>query len=151
MSEAGDVPPVREDGPIVPRLARPSVDLRVDDVQSAVRDSERERAVVFDIDDVSIAYGARPAITNVSMQIRQHHVTAFIGPSGCGKTTLLRALNRMNDLIPSASMTGQIRYHGFDLNDGSVDPVEVRRRIGMVFQRPNPFHKSIYENVAFGP
>ena len=151
MSEAGDIPPVRENEPIVPRLAVPGQGARVDDVQSASRGQDSERAVVFDIDDVSIAYGGRPAITNVSMQIAQHQVTAFIGPSGCGKTTLLRSLNRMNDLIPSAGMDGHVRYHGFDLYDGSVDPVEVRRRIGMVFQRPNPFHKSIYENVAFGP
>ncbi len=145
------MPPVREDGPIVPRLTGAGPDPRIDDVQSAAREQQPERAVVFDIEDVSIGYGGRPAITDVSMRIAQHQVTAFIGPSGCGKTTLLRSLNRMNDLIPSAGMSGQIRYHGFDLHDGSVDPVEVRRRIGMVFQRPNPFHKSIYENVAFGP
>jgi phosphate transport system ATP-binding protein len=84
------------------------------------------------------------------MKIHKSLVTAFIGPSGCGKTTLLRSLNRMNDLIPGAEVTGKITYHGHDLNASGVDPVEVRRRIGMVFQRPNPFPKSIYDNVAFG-
>jgi phosphate transport system ATP-binding protein len=106
--------------------------------------------LVFDIDNVTISYGGRPAIAGVNMAIEKNQVTAFIGPSGCGKTTLLRSLNRMNDLIPSASLDGTIRYHGYDLSSSSIDPVEVRRRIGMVFQRPNPFHKSIFDNVAFG-
>jgi phosphate transport system ATP-binding protein len=106
--------------------------------------------LVFDLDNVTISYGGRPAIGGVNMAIAKNQVTAFIGPSGCGKTTLLRALNRMNDLIPSASLDGVIRYHGYDLSSNTIDPVEVRRRIGMVFQRPNPFHKSIFDNVAFG-
>jgi phosphate transport system ATP-binding protein len=111
---------------------------------------EEGRPVVLDVEDVSVAYGGNPAIKGVNLRMHQNLVTAFIGPSGCGKTTLLRSLNRMNDLIPSASVTGQIRYHGEDLNASGVDPVEVRRRIGMVFQRPNPFPKSIFDNVAFG-
>ena len=92
----------------------------------------------------------KDAITDVNMQIHKNLVTAFIGPSGCGKTTLLRSFNRMNDLIKGALVTGKISYHGHDLNATDVDAVEVRRRIGMVFQRPNPFPKSIYDNVAYG-
>jgi phosphate transport system ATP-binding protein len=106
--------------------------------------------VVLEADGVSVAYNGVVAVRDVNMQMHRNLVTAFIGPSGCGKTTLLRSLNRLNDLIPSASVTGQIRYHGHDLNAAGVDPVEVRRRIGMVFQRPNPFPKSIFDNVAFG-
>jgi phosphate transport system ATP-binding protein len=111
---------------------------------------EEGHPVVLDVEDVSVAYGGNVAIKGVNMRMHSNLVTAFIGPSGCGKTTLLRSLNRMNDLIPSASVTGQIRYHGEDLNTSGVDAVEVRRRIGMVFQRPNPFPKSIFDNVAFG-
>jgi len=108
------------------------------------------RDVVFNLDGVSVMYGAKPAIVDVNLDVHNHLVTALIGPSGCGKTTLLRSLNRMNDLIPSASVTGRIDYHGQDLYGADVDAVEVRRRIGMVFQRPNPFPKSIYDNVAYG-
>ncbi len=106
---------------------------------------------VLRTNDVHVFYDGVPAIKNVSMDIQRNRITALIGPSGCGKSTLLRTFNRMNDLIPSASMTGEVLYHGQDLYDPSVDPVEVRKRIGMVFQKPNPFPKSIYDNVAFGP
>jgi phosphate transport system ATP-binding protein len=105
---------------------------------------------VFDIRDLTARYAGRPAVKDVSMEIYGNLVTAIIGPSGCGKSTFIRCLNRMNDLIPSFSMDGAIEYHGQDISSASVDPVAVRRRIGMVFQRPNPFPKSIYENVAFG-
>ncbi len=108
-------------------------------------------ATVFDVDDVSVYYGAFRAVRDVSMQVRQHQITAFIGPSGCGKSTMLRCFNRMNDLIDTARVEGRITYHGVDLYDPAVNPVEVRRRIGMVFQKPNPFPKSIYDNVAYGP
>ncbi|MGZ4793768.1 MAG: phosphate ABC transporter ATP-binding protein, partial [Ilumatobacteraceae bacterium] len=111
---------------------------------------QESKPVVFGIEDVAVSYSGAVAIRDVDLQIHKGLVTAFIGPSGCGKTTLLRSLNRMNDLIPGAVVTGTIRYHGHDLNGSGVDPVEVRRRIGMVFQRPNPFPKSIYDNVAFG-
>ncbi len=107
--------------------------------------------VVFDMDDVGVSYGGFTALRGVSLEIHRNRITALIGPSGCGKTTLLRCLNRMNDLVPSARIHGSIRYYGADLYDRRVDPVEVRRRIGMVFQRPNPFPKSIFDNVAFGP
>ena len=106
---------------------------------------------VFSLEDVSIKYGDFRAVSHVNMEISKNQVTAFIGPSGCGKSTLLRAFNRMNDLILTSSVTGTITYHGKNIYDHDVDPVEVRRRIGMVFQQPNPFPKSIYENVAFGP
>jgi phosphate transport system ATP-binding protein len=105
---------------------------------------------VFDIQHLTASYAGRPAVKDVSMEVYRNLVTAIIGPSGCGKSTFIRCLNRMNDLIPSFSMTGAIRYHGQDLGSANVDPVAVRRRIGMVFQRPNPFPKSIYDNVAFG-
>src|SRR5690606_40055534 len=95
--------------------------------------------------------GNSAAIRNVSIRIPERRVVAFIGPSGCGKSTLLRCFNRMNDLVPGARVEGAVRYRGADLYAPGVDPVEVRRRIGMVFQKPNPFPKSIYENVAFGP
>ncbi|NIP79122.1 MAG: ATP-binding cassette domain-containing protein, partial [Gemmatimonadetes bacterium] len=88
---------------------------------------------------------------DITLTIPRNRVVAFIGPSGCGKSTLLRCFNRMNDLIPSARVTGEVSYHGTNLYGEDVDPVEVRRRIGMVFQKPNPFPKSIYDNVAFGP
>jgi phosphate transport system ATP-binding protein len=103
------------------------------------------------VNDVSFYYGAFRAVRNVSMTIFRNQITALIGPSGCGKTTFIRCFNRMNDLVESARLEGRILYHGVDLYDRDVDPVEVRRRIGMVFQKPNPFPKSIYDNIAFGP
>jgi phosphate transport system ATP-binding protein len=106
--------------------------------------------VVFDIDGLSVSYGKAPAVKDVSLKIFQNAITALIGPSGCGKSTVLRCLNRMNDLVPNASVEGKVHYHGIDLYGPDVDPIEVRRRIGMVFQRPNPFPKSIYDNVAYG-
>ena len=106
---------------------------------------------VFDVREVSVSYGAFRAIRDVTMPIGRNEITALIGPSGCGKTTFLRCLNRMNDLIEDARVDGTVLYHGVDLYDELVDAVEVRRRIGMVFQKPNPFPKSIYDNVAFGP
>jgi phosphate transport system ATP-binding protein len=109
------------------------------------------RDVLFDVADLNVKYSGVPALKNVSLEIYRNHVTAFIGPSGCGKSTFIRCFNRMNDLIPTASVDGRILYHGADLYGKDVDPVEVRKRIGMVFQKPNPFPKSIYDNIAFGP
>ncbi|MGI8675043.1 MAG: phosphate ABC transporter ATP-binding protein PstB [Thermoleophilaceae bacterium] len=106
---------------------------------------------VFDLQSVSVLYGSSVAVEDVSLGIPPGEITALIGPSGCGKSTLLRSLNRMNDLVPSASVKGKVLYHGADLYGPGVDSVEVRKRIGMVFQKPNPFPKSIYDNVAFGP
>ncbi|WBL37523.1 phosphate ABC transporter ATP-binding protein PstB [Tepidiforma flava] len=102
------------------------------------------------IENLSLWYGPKQALTNVSMKIPARKVTALIGPSGCGKSTLLRCINRMNDLIPTVRIQGSLYYHGVNLYGPDIDPVEVRRRIGMVFQKPNPFPKSIYDNVAFG-
>src|SRR5262245_22308216 len=107
--------------------------------------------IVFEVDDLSVYYGQFRAVRDVNLDIRQHEITAFIGPSGCGKTTVLRCFNRMNDLVEGARVEGKINYHGVDLYDPRDDAVEVRRRIGMVFQKPNPFPKSIYDNIAFGP
>ncbi len=106
---------------------------------------------VFDISDLHVYYGRYRAVRDVNLKVDSNRITAFIGPSGCGKTTVLRCLNRMNDLVASARIEGIIRYRGLDLYAPEVDAVEVRRRIGMVFQKPNPFPKSIFDNVAFGP
>ena len=111
---------------------------------------EEQREPVLRLDNVTVSYSGAPAVCDVTMDVFKKQVTAFIGPSGCGKTTLLRSLNRMNDLITGATVAGTITYHGHDLYGSAVDAVEVRRRIGMVFQRPNPFPKSIFDNVAFG-
>jgi phosphate transport system ATP-binding protein len=119
------------------------------DVTQGLRPEQRE--VVFDVSDLSVYYAAFRAVRDVNIQVNRHEITAFIGPSGCGKTTVLRCFNRMNDLIETARIEGKVQYHGVDLYDREVNPVEVRRRIGMVFQKPNPFPKSIYDNVAYGP
>ncbi len=116
------------------------------------RDTDDDaREVILDVRDLSVYYGGFRAVRNVTVPIRQNEITALIGPSGCGKTTVLRCLNRMNDLVETARIEGTILYHGVDLYDPQVDAVEVRRHIGMVFQKPNPFPKTIYENIAFGP
>jgi phosphate transport system ATP-binding protein len=115
------------------------------------RATEAEPEIVFDVHDLSVYYGDFQAVRDVTLPIYRNQITALIGPSGCGKTTFIRCLNRMNDLIEGARVEGTLLYHGVDLYDPEVDPVEVRRRIGMVFQKPNPFPKSIYENIAFGP
>jgi phosphate transport system ATP-binding protein len=106
---------------------------------------------VFELSDVSVYYGDYEAVRGVTLTVARNQITALIGPSGCGKSTVLRALNRMNDLIPGARANGRITYHGQDLYAKEVDPIEVRRRIGMVFQKPNPFPKSIFDNIAYGP
>ena len=126
------------------------------EIHTTVRASGRgeaglSREEVFSLRDVTVSYAEKPAVADVSMDVYRNQITALIGPSGCGKSTLIRAFNRMNDLIPSASVKGEVLYHGVNLYGPNVDPVEVRKRIGMVFQKPNPFPKSIKENVAFGP
>ncbi|HVC87986.1 MAG TPA: phosphate ABC transporter ATP-binding protein PstB [Gaiellaceae bacterium] len=105
---------------------------------------------VFEIDGLTVSYGRATAVKDVDLKIYKNAITALIGPSGCGKSTVLRCLNRMNDLVSIAKVEGSVLYHGIDLYGKDVDPIEVRRRIGMVFQRPNPFPKSIYDNVAYG-
>ena len=109
------------------------------------------REIVFRAREMSVYYGTFRAVRNVELDVRKSEITAFIGPSGCGKSTVLRCFNRMNDLIDGARMEGSLTYHGVDLYAKEVDPVEVRRRVGMVFQKPNPFPKTIYDNIAFGP
>jgi phosphate transport system ATP-binding protein len=110
-----------------------------------------KREVIFGLEGVGVHYGEHPAVADITLDIYKNNITALIGPSGCGKSTLIRCLNRMNDLIPNAAVSGHIRYHDQDLYGPGIDPVEVRKRIGMVFQKPNPFPKSIFDNVAFGP
>jgi phosphate transport system ATP-binding protein len=112
---------------------------------------DRGGEVVFDVRDLTVSYSGSAALRDATLEIRKNFVTAFIGPSGCGKSTFIRVFNRMNDLIDGARVEGTVLYHGRDLYGSGVDPVEVRRRIGMVFQKPNPFPKSIYDNIAFGP
>ena len=109
-----------------------------------------QEETILRLDSLNVFYGNFHAVSDVDLDIQKNRITAFIGPSGCGKSTVLRCINRMNDLVPSARVEGQVLYHGQNLNARNVDPVEVRRRIGMVFQRPNPFPKSIFENVAWG-
>jgi phosphate transport system ATP-binding protein len=129
-------------------MVNEGVTVRID-VPSEELSTVREEPV-FRLQDAAVSYGDVPAVRGVDLAVPANQITAIIGPSGCGKSTLIRTLNRMNDLIPSVRVTGQVLYHSQDLYEPRVDPVEVRRRIGMVFQKPNPFPKSIYENVAFG-
>jgi phosphate transport system ATP-binding protein len=130
------------------RVVRPrvGVELKATDVS----DNDTARDSVIEVRDLSIYYGTFRAVRQVSLDVQRHRITAIIGPSGCGKTTLLRALNRMNELVPSARAEGQVLFDGADIYAPQVDPVEVRRRVGMVFQKPNPFPKTIHENVAWG-
>ena len=138
MEEQQDV---QQDQEVLPKLAVPD---------TAPRDAFTGTAI-FDVQNTSIYYGSFRAVTDVSLTVYEHEITAFIGPSGCGKTTVLRSLNRMNDLIVGARVEGDIKYRGVPLYGRDVSPIAVRRRIGMVFQKANPFPKSIYDNIAYGP
>ena len=131
-----------------------TIPIDVRPVQIAQREAtplSAQREVVFDIQDLAVKYGSAAAISRVELDVYRDLITAVIGPSGCGKSTFIRCLNRLNDLVPGAKIEGKVLYRGLDLYGDDVDPVEVRRRIGMVFQKPNPFPKSIYDNVAWGP
>jgi phosphate transport system ATP-binding protein len=141
------VEPPHSDAPAVGEPARVAPAALV---AQATRPAPVHRDTVFDVQGLSVFYGKALAVSDVSLEIYQNAITALIGPSGCGKSTFLRCLNRMNDLVASARIDGNLLYHGTDLYGAGVDPIEVRRRIGMVFQRPNPFPKSIYDNVAYG-
>jgi phosphate transport system ATP-binding protein len=149
-------PPVTTDPP---RRVRPRIQLRTPAAQvvAGPRPTRTDgqppapRDAVFSVRDLAVSYGGKVALGGVSLEIHRNLVTAVIGPSGCGKTTFLRSLNRMSDSIPGLQIDGQILYHGHDLHGPGVDRVEVRRRIGMVFQKPNPFAKSIYDNIAWAP
>ncbi len=137
----------RPDRPSTTHSAPPQVHVG----SSTLRDVPDAPVPVIECEHVDIHYGAFLAVQDICMVFGKNEITALIGPSGCGKSTVLRCLNRMNDLIPGARVTGSIRYRGQDIYARDVDPIEVRRRIGMVFQKPNPFPKSIYDNVAYGP
>ena len=131
-----------------------STDVAAIDIAASLRQEVApvaKREVVFAIDDLSVSYGSNLAVNGVTLDVYKNLITAVIGPSGCGKSTFIRCLNRMNDLVPNVKVGGEILYHGEDLYGSQADPVEVRRRIGMVFQKPNPFPKSIYDNVSFAP
>ena len=142
---------------IRPEAARQTREAAAERAAIAVRPEFRSGAEagfkekVFELKGIEVLYGGVSAVKGISMDIGHNEVTALIGPSGCGKSTLLRCLNRMNDLIPNAEVEGELLYHGEDLYGPKVDPVQVRKLIGMVFQKPNPFPKSIYDNIAFGP
>jgi phosphate transport system ATP-binding protein len=131
--------------------SRPEVPIGLTVAAESPVELPEERAPIFELQGLNVYYGAFRAVKDVDMTIRQNRITALIGPSGCGKSTVLRCFNRMNDLIETARVEGKVHYHGVDLYGEKVDPVEVRRRIGMVFQKPNPFPKSIYENIVYGP
>jgi phosphate transport system ATP-binding protein len=120
-------------------------------IEGIPKQERMPREAIFGLNDVMVSYNKKPAVRGVTFDIGKNEITALIGPSGCGKSTLIRCLNRMNDLIPGATVEGEVLYHGQNLYGPQVDAVEVRKRIGMVFQKPNPFPKSIYDNVAFGP
>ncbi|WP_146340317.1 phosphate ABC transporter ATP-binding protein PstB [Nesterenkonia sp. NBAIMH1] len=115
------------------------------------REKKKDPTAVFELREAAVKYGSFTAVSGITMEIPRQEITAFIGPSGCGKSTLLRSFNRMNDLVAGARVEGEFIYNGENIYGPGIDPVEVRRRIGMVFQKPNPFPKSIYDNVAFGP
>jgi phosphate transport system ATP-binding protein len=135
------------------QMESPRIDSdRIAQTSSSLERAEIERREkVFSVSELGVYYSGNPAIEEVALDVYKNTVTAFIGPSGCGKSTFIRCFNRMNDLIPGARVEGSVLYHGQDMYASEVDPVEVRRRIGMVFQKPNPFPKSIYDNIAFGP
>ena len=137
---------------VTDRLAEPADRPRAGLV-SPIQDVPAEPAGthIFEANGISCYYGSFRAVTDVSLSIYEHEITAFIGPSGCGKTTVLRSLNRMNDLVPGARVEGDVRYRDAPLYGSGVSPIAVRRKIGMVFQKPNPFPKSIYDNIAYGP
>jgi phosphate transport system ATP-binding protein len=118
--------------------------------ESVIESQASDATAIISLRDLKVYYGTSLAVSNVSFEVPRNEITALIGPSGCGKSTVLRCINRMNDLIPGARVEGQILYHGQDICNPQIDPVVVRRHIGMVFQKPNPFPKSIYENVAWG-
>ncbi len=145
MTESGDSMNTTSETAAAPTA--PMFDLQTPEARESVSDG----TVVFQTRDLAVFYGDFKAVREVDLDIRQNEITALIGPSGCGKSTVLRCFDRMNDLIEGARVEGQISYHGLDLYGPDVDAVEVRRRIGMVFQKPNPFPKSIYDNLAFGP
>jgi phosphate transport system ATP-binding protein len=142
--------PTANVGDVATNVDAPTPGVDAPDAPTPPEEPERERELVFELRDLAVKYSGHTAIREVDLDIAAHEITAFIGPSGCGKTTVLRCLNRMHDITPGAEVIGQVNYHGENLYSGKVDSAEVRRRIGMVFQKPNPFPKTIYDNVAYG-
>jgi phosphate transport system ATP-binding protein len=151
QQHVSETPDKQEAGLRRPIGVRAGQDAAAPEVEGAPAEQKKPSEAVFELDDVQVSYGPKPAVRGVTFGIGVNEITALIGPSGCGKSTLIRCLNRMNDLIPTARVEGKVLYHGQDLYGREVDAVEVRKRIGMVFQKPNPFPKSIYDNIAFGP
>jgi len=145
--EDDDMPEQISDAPVTPQPAGRRFAPSLTPAATATAAPEP----IFDARAVSVFYGDHRAVADIDLKLPRNAITALIGPSGCGKSTFIRCLNRMNDLIPSARVEGAIVYHDEDLYDDRIDPVQVRKRIGMVFQKPNPFPKSIYDNIAFGP
>ena len=151
MSRSGDEIPVAEPERSEAASGRPAPPPTTSPHEAPARTPGKQREAIFEVDDVSVYYSEKRAVRNITLNLHRHEITALIGPSGCGKSTFIRCLNRMNDLIPAARVAGKVGYHGENLYDDNIDPVQVRKRIGMVFQKPNPFPKSIYDNIAFGP
>src|SRR3954468_2286725 len=150
MSRSGE-DPMSEKLSFRPEAAAPSAGRRFESAHAGSGGVTAMAEPIFDAEDVNVFYGEHRAVRDISLRIARNEITALIGPSGCGKSTFIRCLNRMNDLIPGARVEGRVVYHDEDLYDARIDPVQVRKRIGMVFQKPNPFPKSIYDNIAFGP
>ncbi len=149
MNESGDHMDLKTADRI--EVGGPEREVRLTTTRQTNDPEDQPKEAVFEVQDLSVHYGPFRAVRDITLSVAKSEITALIGPSGCGKTTVLRCFNRMNDLVETARIDGKILYRGIDLYDSRVDPVEVRRRIGMVFQKPNPFPKSIYDNVAFGP
>jgi phosphate transport system ATP-binding protein len=137
--------------PVTTGVDAPAPHVEVPDEADPPEHPDLPREIVFELRDLEVQYSGRTAVREVDLDIAANEITAFIGPSGCGKTTVLRCLNRMHDITPGAKVSGTVNYHGHSLYGSKVDAAEVRRRIGMVFQKPNPFPKTIYDNVAYGP
>jgi phosphate transport system ATP-binding protein len=155
MTEPQDIEPAEQQeqrGLSQPLEVRsPHGDSKAPALEGVPEAARKPREAIFGLNDVMVSYNKKPAVRGVTFDICKNEITALIGPSGCGKSTLIRCFNRMNDLIPGATVEGEVLYHGQNLYAPQVDAVEVRKRIGMVFQKPNPFPKSIYDNIAFGP
>jgi len=143
--------PTTNVAPVTTGVHAPIPDVGVPDEEVPPELPEEARQIVFELRDLEVRYSGHTAVREVDLDVAANEITAFIGPSGCGKTTVLRVLNRMHDITPGAKVFGSVRYHGEDLYSSKVDSAEVRRRIGMVFQKPNPFPKTIFDNVAYGP